>query len=493
MAQSRAYKAGILGSSKVLIRVSGILTAAVLARLLTKVDYAAFRQTILAFHFVEPLLILGLSQALIYFIPRDRDHSRSILTGNLLMLFGMGCVFAAAMWLGGNELLASQFNNPALKRLLLIYSPYGMLALPLSTIASCLLACDRVRSLAVFEVVNRAVGVVLVIVFVLIWRTPTAAVAGILAGMAIMFFPGLKLMYRSVASGDWLPSRENMKEQLKFGVPLGLSALIGIISINLDKFLVSSFFAPEQFAVYVNGAMEVPLVGIITGSVVAVLIPEFAGGYKDKSYSEIIALWQRAMVKCGLILFPIMAFLMIFAPEVMTVVFSATYRESALPFRVYLCLMPIRITNFGALIIAAGKSSYILYKSLGSLLINLVLSLMLIRVLGYIGAAVGTVITLYVWNVTVNLYLISRLYQRRPLSLIPWSKLGTLALLSAIPAFLVWLLGRFGDLKYPLLIIAVFALIYFPVYLLLAAKWGYITIEELKSAAASIGRKIVGK
>lgn len=491
MSPSRTYKASILGSSKVLIRLSGIITAAVLARLLTKVDYAAYRQTILAFHFVEPLLIVGLSQTLIYFIPRDRKHSRSILTGNLLMLFGMGCVFALAMWMGGNELLAARFGNPVLKNLLLVYSPYGMLALPLSTVSACLIACDRVKSLAIYEVVSRIVGVIMVVVFVLTWGTPTAAVVGILAGTAIMVFPGLRLMYRATSAGSWLPSLNNIKEQLKFGIPLGLSSLIGIISINLDKLLVSSIFNPEQFAIYVNGAIEVPVVGIITGSVISILIPEFVEHYKMKDYGNAIALWQRAMSKCAFILFPIMVFLMIFAPEVMTIVFSQRYRASYLPFRIYLLLIPVRITNFGALIMAAGKSRYILYKSLGSLLINLVLSLMLIRPMGAIGAAVGTVMTVYLWNLIFVIIVISKLYHSRPLKIIPWSQLGNIAIIAILSGLVIWKVSVLVKIDNDLLLILFSSALYSIIYISFAIWRKIISLSGLIATVNSLKNKIL--
>jgi len=460
MTSSRTFKAGILGSSKVLIRLSGIVSAAFLARLLTQVDYAAYRQTILSFHLVEPFLVLGLSQALVYFIPRDRGNSRSILTGNLIILFIMGSIFFLGMWMGGNELLASRFNNPVLKRLLLIYSPYGILALPLTTIGGCLLACNRVKSLAIFEVISRVVGLVLVISFVLIWRNPTAAVAGIIVGTAIMFFPGLKLMYSAAAAGSWAPSRINMKAQLNFGIPLGLASLIGMISINLDKLLVSSFFSPEQFAIYVNGAVEVPLVGIITGSVVAILIPEFAESYKKGDYGIVIDLWQRAMIKCALIMFPLMFYLFLMAPEVMTVLFSSKYTESYIPFRIYLLLFPMRITNFGALLMAAGLSRLIMIRTIGALLINLILSYILINYIGYIGAAVGTLVTAYTWSVTYSLKKIGIVYHCNVIKLIPIKKLLQILFLSFFPAILIIVIRMLISERLPVIRVIACGMVY---------------------------------
>lgn len=98
MPQSRTFNAAILGSGRFLVTLTGLVSVAVLSRIFTKTDYAAYRQTLLAYKFVEPLLKLGLPLALFYFLPRNRDRGRSALTGNLVLLFSMGWFFAVEMW-----------------------------------------------------------------------------------------------------------------------------------------------------------------------------------------------------------------------------------------------------------------------------------------------------------------------------------------------------------------------------------------------------------
>ena len=86
MNQSRTFKAALLGSGKFLAAITGVVMVAFLSRILTKTDYSAYRQTILAYTVLSPLLMLGLPQALYYFLPRDSKNSRSILSGNLFIL-----------------------------------------------------------------------------------------------------------------------------------------------------------------------------------------------------------------------------------------------------------------------------------------------------------------------------------------------------------------------------------------------------------------------
>ena len=106
--------------------------------------------------------------------------------------------------------------------------------------------------------------------------------------------------------------------------------MVGLMSRSVDKVVVSSMCTPEQFAVYVNGAIDIPLIGILTGSVNAVLLPEIVELYKRGQAREALLLWQRAAVKCSLILLPAMCFLFAMAPEVMRVLFSDAYAASAI-------------------------------------------------------------------------------------------------------------------------------------------------------------------
>lgn len=449
--QSRTFKAAMLSSGQFLVTLTRLVSAALLSRILTKGGYAAYKQTFLVYSLVTPLLTLGLPNALFFFLPRDKENGRSILSGNLLLLFLMGCLFAVAIWCGGNELLAKRFNNPALSRLLLIYSPYAALVLPVGAISACLVSSDRVKILTIYNFVSRMIVFVFVVGLTSIWRTPDAAVSGAVAAAFLVFFPAIFLMYRATNGDDWRPNRTNMWEQVKCSVPLGLAGMMGIITRNLSQALVSSICTPEEFAVYVNGAIEIPLIGVITGSVISVLMPEFSRMYQRDEYSQIISLWQRAMVKCALFVFPIMIFLFVAAPEVIGILFSAKYIESVKPFRVYLLLLPIRITSFGAIFMAAGKNSLVLYRSAIEIVLSFMLSIILLRVIGYVGAAVAMVLVVFLWSIPYDLFYIARILNisaRRVMPMKALMKVMIISLASSIVFLSSPLFRSLGDFLY---------------------------------------------
>ena len=409
--QSRAFKAGILGCGKFLVTLTTLLCAAVLSRIFTKTGYAAYRQTLLVYLFAAPLLTLGFPQALYYFLAREKENGRSILSGNLLLLFSIGCLFTAGIWCGGSELLAKRFGNPALNRLLLIYSPYSLLVLPVLVADACLVSFNRIKTLAIFNIVSRIIVVASIVGLALTWRTPDAAIAGAILGGVLVFFPAVFLMYRATTGNGWLPTKSNMWAQVKFSVPLGVAAIIGTVAINLDKVLVSSMCKAEDFAVYVNGAIEVPLIGVITGSVIAVLLPEFCALWKEKDAEKMLSLWHSSIKKVSVILIPIGVFLMVMSEEVMTILFSQAYAGSAIVFRIYLLLLPLRTTAFGSFFLSTGHTNEIAKLVSIEVFMNLLLSIVLIKRFGMLGAAVATVIAEYITNIGLYLWRIHKIIE----------------------------------------------------------------------------------
>lgn len=473
-------KAGILASGTFLTTCVRLITAAVLARLLSMYDYATYRQTLLAYAFVAPLLTFGLPQALYYFLPGEKERPRSRLVDNLMLLSFMAGLFTLFLLCGGNRLLAWRFKNPDLVRTLLILAPYPLFMLPASALGACLIARDRVKQAAVYNVVSCLFKLAIVLTAVMIWRTPLAAIVGTVIAAGIVLLPALKLMLASCRVGSLLPSTKGMWSQFKYAVPLGLAGFIGTIYLLLDKIIVSSMCTPEQFSVYINGAFEIPLIGILTGSVMSVLIPDFVRMYKADQLGQLTELWHRSMVKCALIILPVMVFLFVLAPEVIRILFSSKYVESVHPFRVYLLALPVRITFFGGIFMAARRNKLIVYRSLTGLILNLFLSIILIRLMGSIGAAVSTVLIMYLWSVLYNVFCVSKILKVNIRSIIPLKvlmKVLFISLGSGAVFIIAPVVRPFGDIP----TLAIFGLFYTVVVLLLFVYFGLVDRNRILS------------
>jgi len=76
---SRSVKAGILAFGKLIASLSGMFCFAALTRLLDETEYATYRQALLVYMTTAPVLVMGLSQALSYFLPREPERGRALV------------------------------------------------------------------------------------------------------------------------------------------------------------------------------------------------------------------------------------------------------------------------------------------------------------------------------------------------------------------------------------------------------------------------------
>ncbi len=423
MIRSRTAKAGVLASGQVLTAGASLITFVVLSRLFEPADYATYRQTLLVYNFAGPLLALGLPSALYYFLAQQPQRSRGVLAENLLLLGSAGLLFSIFLVLGGNRLLSTLFNNPSLERSLLLFALYPALILPTASVAACLMTADRPVSTALFNFGSRFAMVIGVVGAALFWGRPEY-VAFALSLTGVLTLPvALVLMTRACREGRFSPTTEGAWGQLCFSVPLGLATMLSMLNLRIGHLIVAAGTTPEDFAVFANGAMEIPLIGIVTGSATAVLLPEMSRQYRDGRYAETLALWQRSAYKTALILFPAMVILFIVAEDLMVLLYSETYRSSALPFRILLLLLPIRIANYGAIFQAAGNSRLVLTRAALSVAATLVVVPVFVKFFGTVGAVWAIVLVLYVITIPFCLVKAAQLLRSELRRMLPYRKL----------------------------------------------------------------------
>ncbi len=425
---SRKIKVVALSLGQVMARLIGLATTMVMARVLTKGDFAAYRQTFLAYATIAPLLSLGVGQGMYYFLPSEKERLRGRVTDGIAALSVMGLLFALFIALGGNEILANRFSNPQVARLLLWMIPFTIITLPASAVESVLVARDRVKLASVFGVGRQLAIGVATLIPLLFWKDAQAPLIGNVVASVVMGCAAIALMLRVVPNDSFLPSWSGIKELLSFTLPLALAGMFGALSLQLDKVIVSVMCSPEEFVTYALGAMEIPFFMVITGAITAVMLVDMRRAIVEGKPDEALRLFRLVAEKSSYVILPMMLFLMITADTFIQYLFSSAYAESAVPFRIYLILLPIRTVVFGSLLMAMGKSRFILFRSAVGLFLNLILSTFFIWKFGPLGAAVATVVMIFTWAVPANLYVLSQELGNRWQEVLPFQAMGEICL-----------------------------------------------------------------
>jgi O-antigen/teichoic acid export membrane protein len=485
MPKSRTIKVLILSTGQMLTTFVAIGSGIILTRILSVTDYGTYRQVMLAFSFAAPFAILGFDRALFIFVPAETTRSKGILFENLSVLLFGGCLLTGFILIGGNRLLALRFNNALLAPLLSMMAFYPIVKFMCASLPACLLVRERTAQLSIFNVVQALILFISVIVPTWISPHTSSALIGAMIGTTVNTTAALYLMNKACPDGDWKPTWTGIKSQAVFSIPLGLSSIIGFASLTLDQILVSSRCSTEVFAVYSVGAMEIPLLGMITGAITSVVIIDYARFYREADYRAIVSLMHQAMSKSAILIFPIGIFLFCMAPELMRILFGKSYEQSAVPFRIYLLMLPIRTLSFGAILQATGNSRHIFYLSILELGLNAIVGWTFIGWWGAAAAAWGNIITTYCVAVPYWIIIFKRITTIKIIDLFPWEAIGRVLILALATSVIPALIKQYGTLSdLPLIIVA--ASTYFPIILLLFVRANFIHFNEIRDFMESL-------
>lgn len=389
--------------------LANILISVFASRYLSIADYATFRQTFLPYETLVPVLSLGIPGTIYYLLPKCNNKLK-LFFDSLLIVTATSLLFALFLIMGGNEFLAEKFNNPALKETYIWLAYYPFLQLPIQLIISVLIYKGATKLTGLITAIS-SLGTALLVVFFSInfGRYDYVILAKIFVpAFSLIFYLFFFLKKIQLTALLKTLDYKSLKSILLVSVPFGVASMLGTFSLYIDKFIVSSYSDVESFAIYVNGAIEIPLIGVLTGSVASVLVGEMSRKISENKLADALDLFKTSATKTALLLFPIMVFFLINSKEFMILMYSEKYSKSAIPFMIYLLLVPIRIVVFGSALIAMGKSKMILVRSLVELALNILVSILMFHLLGIWGVAIATVVVTYLWSVPFNLIEISK-------------------------------------------------------------------------------------
>lgn len=195
----------------------------------------------------------------------------------------------------------------------------------------------------------------------------------------------------------------NFKKLQKIGwlmFPLSLHTLIGGGMQYVDGFIVSSYFEEQGiFAIFRYGARELPLVSILVAALVATYIPKVVG---DKKTS--IVQMKKEVNKLAIWMFPLTYCLMLLSPLLFPIVYNADFSQSAHIFNIYLLIISSRLLLPQVLIYAHQRNFILVVSAIIEVIVNLILSLYLVKDYGLEGIAFATVIAYLVNKVILIIF-----------------------------------------------------------------------------------------
>ena len=368
-------------SRKIIILIYGrafsfILSLAiplVLTRLLVKDDYGSYQQLVMIYAIVQAILLFGMPQSLLYYFPRKEISERPLLIKQTWIILIISGLLVITLFGITSQTMESLFPDHHLQSYIFLLGIYIGIMLSVMPLQNLLILEDK-ETTAMWSMIGFTIIDIIVLPSAA-WYNPTTLgmVYGIILTSIIKFVIVIIYIYKNYLSK--IETRESYyREQLAYGIPVGLTAMIYVININIDKYMVGLFFSSSVFAAYYLGSLWAPMFGWITQSASQVITPRMSKAHKSNNLLKIQDLYSNSVEKLAFIFLPATVLLALIAKPLILTLFTDNYEDTVPIFSIYLLLLPTYALNLGWILMASGQTKFLLRLAMFMSMINIILS-----------------------------------------------------------------------------------------------------------------------
>lgn len=193
-------------------------------------------------------------------------------------------------------------------------------------------------------------------------------------------------------------------KNIKFGFPLFVATYFGILTLNIDKIIINKLGGIEAFAIYSIGALEIPIIALITKSITNVSYPKIVTLVNDNNLDNARVLWIKDLMRVSYISYPIICLMMIFSKSIIIGIFGGTYISAVPIFKTYCLILLWRNAVYGTILSSQEKTYLITKYSFIALLVNISLSFIFFKIFGIIGVIYATFIAITILHLLFMRY-----------------------------------------------------------------------------------------
>jgi len=400
----------------------------VLSRVLDQAEFGTYKQLFLIYATLFGLAQLGIAESLYYFIPRDSRRAGQHIANSLLTLAaaGIACLTLLVLF---SDAIARWLANPQISAGLLPLGVFLGLTLLTAPFEIVLISRGRYSGASLTYAVSDLARVLCMVVPALIVGTIAAVMWGVVTFALARLVAMLWALRQEVAT-NFRPQLSMWRGQLAYALPFALAVGVEIVQANFHQYVVATRFDAATFAIFAVGVLQMPLVDIIATSTASVMMVKMGAG-GDPEGREALTLWHDTIVRLSLIVFPIVAFMLIAAHDLIVLVFTDAYVASVPIFQLStIALLPACLC-VDAVLRAHAQTRVLFILNLVRLAVVALLIGALLNAFGLRGAVMATLCATVLAR-GLGLARIARLLNVRLVALLPWRQLTTTAAFAAV-------------------------------------------------------------
>ena len=424
-----------LGAANALDYAFQFLLPVVLVRCLDTAAFGQYRLLWLAVGTVMAVVTMAMPGSLYYFLPRSEGATKRLYIKQALVFLAACGVIAGWAVSSWNPWLPEKMRDlarhdaivPLFVLLWMVASLLDLLPMVEERVmwqakATIGLAALRTVALSLAAMLTRELGPVLLVLLAFV----TFKVALLLGYVAR--YHGLR--------GPFL-RRRAFSDQVRYAAPIGAAGALYGLRSQADQWVAAALFSVGMFASFSIATVLGPLVHLCRHSVFHTFLPSMSRLEAAGDISGMIDLKSRANVMVGALVYPLLAFAFVFAEEIVTVIYTATYADAAPVMRVTIVGYAALVVELTSVLQLLRQGAFTMRVGLVALVLSVVLSWFSAHPFGLAGAAAGSVAAIY-FDLIATLRQVSLRTGVAVKHLQDWRALGQLILLAALAAGFAW-------------------------------------------------------
>jgi O-antigen/teichoic acid export membrane protein len=401
-----------------------LLSKILIVRYITQSEYGIYSLAIVILNIFVLISTLGLSegatrQIAFYRGKNDKAKVKGVLLSSIYVSTVASVLFSVILFFASDFISTTFFHNLTLSHVLKIFS----IAIPFFTLIDILTSIfrgfNKVGTKVYFQDILKSIlfpALLLVVIYFGFSFNGVvfAFVTSILLTAIVFIFYTTKKLPTILKENIRVNASKMKKELLFFSIPLLTANMLESVITWTDTLLLGYFMMSDIVGLY-NSAF--PLASLLATALVSIsflYLPVMSQLYANGRVQELKKCYSILTKWVFSITLPIFSILFLFPEVVLRLLFTAQYVGAALALQI-LSLGFFIHTIFGPngeTILVMGKTRFLMWSMILTVITNIILNLILIPPLGIVGAAIATTFALTMKNIlwAVKLYMFSRIH-----------------------------------------------------------------------------------
>jgi O-antigen/teichoic acid export membrane protein len=388
-----AQKIGILGIVNILTTLSGIILLPILTKNLSIVDYGIWVQVTVTLMLVPGVISFGLPNAMIRFLAAEKNNE-VIKEGFYSIFFFVvfvSLLVSIFIFLFSNIIAYSIFGGYVY--IAEILAVVTFMATLNALIINYFLTFQQIRRFSVFTFLQSYLMLILVSVFVIWGYGIYYAVIGLFISQIMIFVVMMLLIVREI--GFKFPKFISLREYLSYGIPSLPISLSNWTVSSSDRYIIALFMGMAYVGYYSPAYSIGSLLFILIAPFSLLLMPVLTEKYDTGKLDEVKNFLRYSQRYYLLLVIPSFFGLAILAKPILLILTTAAIAAQGyivVPIVALGILLSGIGDNYRQILLLKKKTPIIGYIWIFAAIINLILNILLVPVIGIVGAAITTLI-----------------------------------------------------------------------------------------------------